>query len=119
MTDRTMQSRSSKPQTDFSQNRSDISKAGAEVSRTVDSIVESGAAIASQVGNAASQVSRQVGDAASGAIEAGTNAASYAADQAKSLTSEIETFARRNPLGALAGALAVGVLIGMLGRGRA
>jgi ElaB/YqjD/DUF883 family membrane-anchored ribosome-binding protein len=110
MTDRTLQSRTGNNQNDFS--------GRPEAAKAIDSLVDSGAAIAQQVGNAASQVSRQVTDAASGAIEAGTNAATYAADQAKSLTSEIETFARRNPLGALAGALAVGVLIGMLGRGR-
>jgi len=44
--------------------------------------------------------------------------ASAASDQAKSFASELENMARRNPLGAIAGAVAIGVLIGLLGRRR-
>jgi ElaB/YqjD/DUF883 family membrane-anchored ribosome-binding protein len=41
---------------------------------------------------------------------------SSAGDQAKTFASELETMARRNPLGTLAGAVAIGVLIGIMGR---
>lgn len=96
------------------------------VGNAVDSIVEAGETTMAHVGNAANEVGKHVSDAAnevgkqvsnaaSGAMEAGANAANYAAEQAKSLTNEIETFARRNPLGALGGALAIGVLIGLIG----
>jgi hypothetical protein len=37
---------------------------------------------------------------------------------AKTLASELEGMARRNPLGTIAGALLVGVIIGMMSRGR-
>ena len=42
--------------------------------------------------------------------------ASTATDQAKTFASEVESMARRNPIGAMAGAVMVGILIGMLGR---
>ena len=58
------------------------------------------------------QVSGMAGDLA----EKSSNAASAAANQVKTFAAEFESMARRNPLGALAGALFVGVLIGMLGR---
>jgi ElaB/YqjD/DUF883 family membrane-anchored ribosome-binding protein len=44
--------------------------------------------------------------------------ASSASEQTKTLVSELERVGRNNPLGAIAGALLVGVLIGLIGRGR-
>jgi ElaB/YqjD/DUF883 family membrane-anchored ribosome-binding protein len=41
---------------------------------------------------------------------------SAASEQAKTIATEFESMARRNPLGAIAGALFIGVLIGRLGR---
>jgi ElaB/YqjD/DUF883 family membrane-anchored ribosome-binding protein len=58
----------------------------------------------------------QVGDAASDLATRGSQLASSAGDQAKTFATELESMARRNPLGALAGAVAVGVLIGFMGR---
>jgi ElaB/YqjD/DUF883 family membrane-anchored ribosome-binding protein len=63
-----------------------------------------------------SSVAGQVEDAASGLADKGSQFASTAGDQAKSLAGEIEAMARRNPLGALAGAVAIGFVIGMWGR---
>jgi ElaB/YqjD/DUF883 family membrane-anchored ribosome-binding protein len=54
-----------------------------------------------------SAVASQVGDAASTAKE-----------QIKTVASEIETMTRRNPLGAIGATLLVGVIIGMMSRGR-
>ena len=48
--------------------------------------------------------------------ERGSAMASTATDQAKTFASEFESMARRNPIGAMAGAVMVGILIGMLGR---
>jgi hypothetical protein len=42
--------------------------------------------------------------------------ASAASEQAKSFATELENMARRNPLGALAGAVLIGVFIGVMGR---
>jgi outer membrane lipoprotein SlyB len=51
-------------------------------------------------------------------MQAGANIATSATANAKTFASELEGAARKNPLGAMAGALLVGVLIGLLGRGR-
>jgi ElaB/YqjD/DUF883 family membrane-anchored ribosome-binding protein len=64
----------------------------------------------------ASNVAGQVGDAASDLANRGANAASMATDRAKSVAGDLEAMARRNPLGALAGAVLLGVLIGTLAR---
>jgi ElaB/YqjD/DUF883 family membrane-anchored ribosome-binding protein len=44
--------------------------------------------------------------------------ANSAKEQAKTFASELEGMARRNPLGTIAGALIVGVVIGLMSRGR-
>jgi ElaB/YqjD/DUF883 family membrane-anchored ribosome-binding protein len=81
-----------------------ISQAGGNTSATMRNV---GQSVASQVGNAATS-----------AAEAGSDLAAAAKDQAKTFATELEGMARRNPLGALAGALVVGVVIGMMSRGR-
>jgi ElaB/YqjD/DUF883 family membrane-anchored ribosome-binding protein len=68
--------------------------------------------------NSAREIAGQVGTAARDLAERGANVASTATDQAKTLVTELENIARRNPLGALAGAVVVGILIGMMDRRR-
>ena len=63
-------------------------------------------------------VASQVGSAASGVADTGSELASSDRDQVKTFASELEDMARRNPLGTVAGALLVGVVIGMISRGR-
>jgi ElaB/YqjD/DUF883 family membrane-anchored ribosome-binding protein len=63
-----------------------------------------------------SNVVGQVSDVASDLADRGSQYASSASDQAKTFATELESMARRNPLGALAGAVAIGVLIGVMGR---
>jgi ElaB/YqjD/DUF883 family membrane-anchored ribosome-binding protein len=69
--------------------------------------------VAAQVKDA---VGDTVGDFAGGLADQGTRFASTAGEQAKSFAGELEALARRNPLGALAGAAAIGFLICVLGR---
>jgi ElaB/YqjD/DUF883 family membrane-anchored ribosome-binding protein len=64
----------------------------------------------------AREAAGQVSTAASDITERGAHVASAATDQVKTLVTELENIARRNPLGALAGAVVVGILIGMMGR---
>jgi ElaB/YqjD/DUF883 family membrane-anchored ribosome-binding protein len=73
------------------------SNAGNEAVRTAQSI---GSTVADQVSDLASQ------------------AATSAQAQAKTFASELEGMARRNPLGTIGGTLFVGIVIGMLSRGR-
>jgi len=62
--------------------------------------------------NVAGQVNTIAGDVA----QKGASAASAATDQAKTFAGELENMARRNPLGAIAGAVIIGILIGRVGR---
>jgi ElaB/YqjD/DUF883 family membrane-anchored ribosome-binding protein len=73
--------------------------------------VEAGGTAASTAKDVGQAVASQVGSVAS-------DAAAAATDQVKTLASELEGMARRNPLGTLAGTLAVGVVLGMMSRGR-
>jgi ElaB/YqjD/DUF883 family membrane-anchored ribosome-binding protein len=63
-----------------------------------------------------SSVAGHVGDTASDLADRGARFAATTGEQAKTLAGEIEAFARRNPLGALAGAVAVGFILGLWGR---
>ena len=81
-----------------------VSQAGSEAAKTVRGLTQA----------AASQVS----DAASGVVDAGSELASSAKEHAKTFASELEAMARRNPLGTIVGALLVGVVIGIISRGR-
>jgi hypothetical protein len=63
-----------------------------------------------------SNVAGRVGGVASDLAHRGADMASTATEQAKTFASELERMARRNPIGAMAGAVLVGVLIGALGR---
>ena len=80
------------------------SQAGSEAAKTVRNLTQSAA---SQVSSAASEVA-----------DAGAELASSARDHAKTFASELEAMARRNPLGTIVGAVLVGVVIGMISRGR-
>jgi hypothetical protein len=82
--------------------------------------------LASQVGdvgaktvrNVGQTVASQVGSATSGMVDTGSDLASSAKEHAKTFASELEGMARRNPFGTIAGTLLVGVIIGMIARGR-
>jgi ElaB/YqjD/DUF883 family membrane-anchored ribosome-binding protein len=79
-----------------------ISQAGNEAAKSAREITSN---VAGQVGNVANDVANQ-----------GASMASAATEQAKTFATELESMARRNPLGAIAGAVILGVLIGMMGR---
>ena len=94
--------------------------------RDVASLKDTFARLASQVGGEVAKTARsmsqtvasQVGSARSGVTDAGSELASAAKEHAKTFASELEGMARRNPLGTIAGALLVGVIIGMMSQGR-
>lgn len=64
----------------------------------------------------ANQMSNKASEFANTATEQAKSLANSATEQAKTLTSELERIGRNNPLGAIAGALLVGVVIGLIGR---
>jgi ElaB/YqjD/DUF883 family membrane-anchored ribosome-binding protein len=89
-------------------------QAGSEAARSARDVSSS---VAGQVaGKVKDAVGGTVEDVAGGLADKSVEFASTAGEQAKSLAAELEAMARRNPLGALAGALAIGFLIGVWGR---
>jgi ElaB/YqjD/DUF883 family membrane-anchored ribosome-binding protein len=97
-----------------------------QLSREMGGLKDSFARLASQAGdvgaktvrNVGHTVASQVGSATSGMVDTGSDLASSAKEHAKTFASELESMARRNPLGTIAGTLLVGVIIGMMARGR-
>jgi ElaB/YqjD/DUF883 family membrane-anchored ribosome-binding protein len=63
-----------------------------------------------------SNMADQMSSVASDMADRGANMATAATQQAKTFAAELEGMTRRNPLGAIAGAVVIGVLIGLMGR---
>ena len=99
---------------------SDLQSLQSDLNRLKDTVSKFMSQAADEATKSARQVSAnvagRVGDVASDLAERGSAMASTATDQAKTFASELESMARRNPIGAMAGAVMVGILIGMLGR---
>jgi len=94
----------------------DLKALRSDLSDLKDTVTKFVAQASHETAKSAREIGSQVGAAASDMAERGANAASAATDQAKTFATELENIARRNPLGAIAGAVVVGVLIGILGR---
>jgi cobalamin biosynthesis Mg chelatase CobN len=107
------QSRQTSPQDDL--HKAHGSTAGRQDNRDVTSRAGEAAKTVRDIGET---VAAQVGTTASGLADKGSELATSAREQAKSFASELEAMARRNPLGTIVGALLVGVVIGMMSRGR-
>ena len=75
--------------------------------RAMKSMADAGAAVVSEVENAAS-----------GVLESGVDLATYAGRHAKTFESAVEGLVRQNPIAAVGGAFAVGLLVGIMARGR-
>jgi len=93
--------------------RADLNSLKDTVARFVS---QAGSEAAKSARDVTSDITDKVGGVASDLAGKGAEMASEVSDQAKSFASEIENIARRNPIGAIAGAVVVGVLIGLLGR---
>jgi ElaB/YqjD/DUF883 family membrane-anchored ribosome-binding protein len=79
---------------------------------------QAGGEAAKSIRGVGASVAAQVGGAASGVTDAGSNLMSSVTEQSKTFAAEVEGMARRNPLGTITGAVLVGVVIGMMSRGR-
>ena len=103
-----------------------LGEAMSQLSRDVGNLTDTFTRFASELGDSGAKtvrsmgqtVASQVGTAASGVADTGSELASSAREHAKTFASELEGMARRNPLGTIAGALLIGVIIGMMARGR-
>src|SRR5271169_6182738 len=94
---------------DVSSLRADMAKMHESFSAFVSETGEHAARTARSVGQA---VASQVGSTASGLANTGAEMASSATEQLKTFAAELEGIARKNPLGALA----IGVVIGLIVR---
>jgi ElaB/YqjD/DUF883 family membrane-anchored ribosome-binding protein len=99
-----------------------LSEEMSNLHRDVASLKDTFARLASQAGGEVAKTVRGmsqtvIGSATSGVTDAGSELASATKEHAKTLTSGLEGMARRNPLVTIAGALLVGVIIGMMSRG--
>jgi ElaB/YqjD/DUF883 family membrane-anchored ribosome-binding protein len=100
---------------DVSSLRADINKMHDILSKFVS---EAGGQAARTARNVGHTVASQVSTTAGGLATSSADVASSATEQLKTFAAELEGIARKNPLGALAGALAVGIVIGLIVRGR-
>jgi ElaB/YqjD/DUF883 family membrane-anchored ribosome-binding protein len=94
----------------------DLKALKSDLSDLKDTVAKFIAQASNETAKSAREVAGHVSAAASDIAERGANAASVASNQAKTFATELEIIARRNPLGAIAGAVVVGVLIGIMGR---
>jgi ElaB/YqjD/DUF883 family membrane-anchored ribosome-binding protein len=100
---------------DVSSLRTDMAKMNEILSKFVS---EAGGQAARTARNVGHTVVSQLGSTASGIATTGSDMASSATEQSKTFTNELEGIARKNPLGALAGALVIGIVIGLIVRSR-
>jgi ElaB/YqjD/DUF883 family membrane-anchored ribosome-binding protein len=100
----------------------DVSGLRAEISKMHDTlskfVSEAGGPAARAVRNAGEALASHVGSTASGLATTSAEMASSETGQIKTFATELERVARKNPLGALAGALTLGIVIGLIMRGR-
>jgi ElaB/YqjD/DUF883 family membrane-anchored ribosome-binding protein len=99
----------------LSELRQDMASLKTTISRFAS---QAGDDAAKTVRGAGQTLAAQVGSAAGGVADMSSDLATSAKEHAKTFASELEGMARRNPLGTIAGALAVGVVLGMMSRGR-
>ena len=100
--------------------RSDLTALRADLNGLKDTVAKFISQVSSEAAKSArevtSSVADQVGGVATEYVGKGAEMTSAASEQAKTVASEFESMARRNPLGAIAGAMLIGVFIGLLGR---
>ena len=99
---------------------SDLTALRADLNGLKDTVTKFISQVSSEAAKSArevtSSVADQVGGVATDYVGKGAEMTSAASEQAKTVASELESMARRNPLGAIAGAMLIGVFIGLLGR---
>ena len=97
----------------------DLAKDMSKLKDDMASIQHTLAKLASNAGNEAYRTAQNIGSSVADQVtDFASQAATSAQAQAKTFASEIESMARRNPLGTIGGTLFVGIVIGMLSRGR-
>jgi ElaB/YqjD/DUF883 family membrane-anchored ribosome-binding protein len=96
--------------------QSDLDSLRREIDRLRDTVSDFISRAGKEAGEAASHVTAGIAEQASHLAAKGSEMGVGATEQAKTLAADVEQIVRRNPLGAIASAVTVGVLIGLLGR---
>lgn len=97
----------------------DLAKEMAKLKDDMASIQQTLSKLASNAGGEAYRTAQNIGATVADQVtDLASQAATSAQTQAKTFASELEGMARRNPLGTIGGTLFVGIVIGMLSRGR-
>ena len=99
---------------------SDLTALRADLNGLKDTVAQFISQVSSEAAKSArevtSSVADQVGGVATDYVGKGAEMTSAARERAKTVATELENMVRRNPIGAIAGAVLIGVLIGLLGR---
>jgi len=100
---------------DFQRHKEHLTQTAAsardDIASDLRKLTEDVSRLSGTVSGIARTVSSQIGEAAS---DLGSGVASTAKNQAGSMVTELERVARRNPLAVVAGALCVGMMIGLM-----
>jgi ElaB/YqjD/DUF883 family membrane-anchored ribosome-binding protein len=100
--------------------KSDLTALRADFNGLKDTVTKFISQVSSEAAKSAREVTSgvadQVGSVATNYADRGAEMTSAASEQAKTVATELEGMARRNPLGTIAGAVLIGVFIGLLGR---
>jgi ElaB/YqjD/DUF883 family membrane-anchored ribosome-binding protein len=100
--------------------KSDLTALRADFNGLKDTVTKFISQVSSEAAKSAREVTSgvadQVGSVATNYADKGAEMTSAASEQAKTVAIELEGMARRNPLGTIAGAVLIGVFIGLLGR---
>jgi ElaB/YqjD/DUF883 family membrane-anchored ribosome-binding protein len=99
---------------------SDLQSLRADLNGLKDTLSKFMAEAGNEAAKSAREVTSNLADQASGVAQnvadKSAEIASATTQQVKTFASELENMARRNPIGAMAAAVLVGVLIGVMGR---
>jgi ElaB/YqjD/DUF883 family membrane-anchored ribosome-binding protein len=95
---------------------SELALLRSDLNSLIDTVEKFIAHAGAETEKVARKVSHNVAGQANDLSNRGGEIASAATDQAKTFASDFEHMVRRNPIGAIAGAVTVGVVIGLLGR---
>jgi ElaB/YqjD/DUF883 family membrane-anchored ribosome-binding protein len=102
----------------FSDASADVRKLQQDMADMKDNVASFVAGKGKDAAKTLKNAGQTVSDAAADAYHSGAEMAGAAGEKVKTFATEIESMARKNPLGAMAAAVCVGVLIGLIGRGR-
>lgn len=96
--------------------RSDLETLRSDLDRLINTVTDFMSQVRKEAGETARDVAAGIEDQAGDLAAKGAKMGAAATEQGKTFAADLEQMVRRNPIGAIAGAVTVGVVIGLLGR---